>query len=196
MKNMIKSVSIGLVSMLAVGGANAATVSVNPPVIDVIPGGSFSANVQAEFIDEGGMVQGGFQLTWDTNLLTLNEGLSGPSAANPVALVFIDSVDAVAGTLNYSFTNCDFFLGCSVQTDVNVYDLVFDVDPSIAADTPIGLGINFIADVWRDSNELEVPGVNYVGATVGVAPVPVPAAVWLFGSGLLGMVGVARRRSK
>ena len=27
-----------------------------------------------------------------------------------------------------------------------------------------------------------------------VAPVPVPAAVWLFGSGLLGLLGVARRR--
>ena len=27
-----------------------------------------------------------------------------------------------------------------------------------------------------------------------VTPVPVPAAVWLFGSGLLGLVGVARRK--
>ena len=28
----------------------------------------------------------------------------------------------------------------------------------------------------------------------GVSPVPVPAAVWLFGSGLLGLIGVARRK--
>ena len=30
----------------------------------------------------------------------------------------------------------------------------------------------------------------------GTSPVPVPAAVWLFGSGLIGLVGVARRRTK
>jgi len=36
------------------------------------------------------------------------------------------------------------------------------------------------------------------GALVGVADlsaVPVPAAVWLFGSGLIGLLGVARRRA-
>lgn len=29
----------------------------------------------------------------------------------------------------------------------------------------------------------------------GVAPIPVPTAVWLFGSGLIGLVAVARRRT-
>jgi hypothetical protein len=31
-------------------------------------------------------------------------------------------------------------------------------------------------------------------ATLSPAPIPVPAAVWLFGSGLLGLVGIARRK--
>ncbi len=49
-----------------------------------------------------------------------------------------------------------------------------------------------------------VGGVNYnsqtnqatrgIGGTLTITPVPVPAAVWLFGSGLAGLVGVLRRR--
>ncbi|MEQ1680575.1 MAG: VPLPA-CTERM sorting domain-containing protein [Nitrospira sp.] len=49
-----------------------------------------------------------------------------------------------------------------------------------------------------------VGGVNYnsqtnqaargIGGTLTITPVPVPAAVWLFGSGLAGLVGVMRRR--
>jgi len=34
----------------------------------------------------------------------------------------------------------------------------------------------------------------HLTGTIGTSAVPVPAAVWLFGSGLLGLVGVARRR--
>ena len=42
-----------------------------------------------------------------------------------------------------------------------------------------------------------VTGAPVTGRTlaIDVQPVPVPAAVWLFGSGLLGLVGVARRRA-
>ena len=40
----------------------------------------------------------------------------------------------------------------------------------------------------------EVVALSMVGA-LNTTVVPVPAAVWLFGSGLLGLVGIARRRS-
>jgi hypothetical protein len=38
--------------------------------------------------------------------------------------------------------------------------------------------------------------IDAIGAitTVAVEPIPVPAALWLFGSGLLGLVGIARRK--
>jgi len=39
-------------------------------------------------------------------------------------------------------------------------------------------------------------GTTLLGAKIGaVSAVPVPAAVWLFGSGLLGLVGIARRKA-
>jgi hypothetical protein len=38
--------------------------------------------------------------------------------------------------------------------------------------------------------------VGFAGQPAGGSPIPVPAAVWLFGSGLVGLVGVARRRRK
>ncbi|NGZ94690.1 MAG: hypothetical protein CV089_00905 [Nitrospira sp. WS110] len=51
-----------------------------------------------------------------------------------------------------------------------------------------------------------VGGVNYnsqtnnaargIGGTLTITPVPLPATVWLFGSGAAGLVGLARRRMK
>jgi hypothetical protein len=36
---------------------------------------------------------------------------------------------------------------------------------------------------------------SFGGASTSISAIPVPAAVWLFGSGLLGLVGVARRKA-
>ncbi len=52
--------------------------------------------------------------------------------------------------------------------------------------------------IFANPNSLGGSGVSneyqfYIGA-LEVTPVPVPPAVWLFGSGLLGLVAVARRR--
>ena len=53
---------------------------------------------------------------------------------------------------------------------------------------------NFVI-AWED-----LPGggdrdFNDIVVEVNVAPIPIPAAVWLFGSGLLGLIGIARRKA-
>lgn len=42
---------------------------------------------------------------------------------------------------------------------------------------------------------LKITMANYISAD-SMAAVPVPAAVWLFGSGLLGLIGIARRKKR
>ena len=49
----------------------------------------------------------------------------------------------------------------------------------------------FAGNPWASGGSGITP-LNFVNGNVAV--VPVPAAVWLFGSGLLGFVGVARRK--
>lgn len=46
-----------------------------------------------------------------------------------------------------------------------------------------------------ENDFLRMQRVGEFGGSLKIPSVPVPAAVWLFGSGLLGLVGVARRRA-
>lgn len=54
----------------------------------------------------------------------------------------------------------------------------------------------FVMNYGYQSNDYKVAGYYAWAVQSGdVSAVPVPATVWLFGSGLLGLLGVARRRS-
>jgi hypothetical protein len=98
-------------------------------------------------------------------------------------------------SLGYTFTypngyvypdghSCTNASGCAEAMD-SVYNLSFTFNHS-ASDLVLNFsayGLQGLAD--------ESWGLDNV--QVDVAPVPVPSAVWLFASGLLGLVGVARR---
>ncbi len=47
---------------------------------------------------------------------------------------------------------------------------------------------------WFDNSAQKVNGIEYNAANVNISAVPVPAAIWLFGSALLGGAGFSRRK--
>ena len=97
-----------------------------------------------------------------------------------------------AGTNTASFTgtidvNGTFY----TSADASVSTLTF-TDGSL-------VDFNFVAlDSSFNSNFLEFDDFSDMAGQWGavtISPVPVPAAVWLFGSGLLGLAGIARRKT-
>lgn len=104
------------------------------------------------------------------------------------------SIDTVEGTpLNFTVGagqvggHILFDWGVTSDIDVvNVWDVSGDTYTStdVDGDGVLGLGMTDGAFVGFNAN------FNFTAP----AEVPVPAAVWLFGSGLVGLAGIARRR--
>ena len=67
--------------------------------------------------------------------------------------------------------------------------------PEYAPDTANAWGFSLDGGLQLNANKTNMaPAWAVHPGSVGASVVPVPAAVWLFGSGLLGLIGVARRR--
>jgi hypothetical protein len=195
-KNTIKNALIGSLSMLAVAGAaDAATVQINPATLAVADGAVFNLTVEGANFAEA-TSGGGFELTWDTSVLSLTStvpeivaslsanGFDGPALLGGVSIDPAGILQVAAGK----------FFELPVSGTFDIATLTFEaLQPGV---TTTALGIFALQDVWLGADGI-TPLANqpdYVGAEVTVNAVPVPSAVWLFGSGLLGMVGVARRR--
>ena len=197
---------LGTAALLGVSTVNAATISVNPSAILTAPGDTFTATVVGDFTDTGGVTDGGFKLTWDPTLLTLVS--SGQSqyitdAYNSVGAITLFPPTYTSSSVDYIFSSCALGGACAVlgaDTAFNMFDLTFQV----AADAPTGvttadLTFAFLAPDFFNCPTAQtctqLPSPTFTGASISINAVPIPAAVWLFGSSLLGLVGVARRRS-
>ena len=78
-------------------------------------------------------------------------------------------------------------------------DMGQGADAIVTCGVDCGVGDSFVLDYNAVVPSGGFAGVAYqfhISGTIGAGTpeIPVPAAVWLFGSGLLGLVGVARRR--
>lgn len=137
----------------------------------------------------------GFNPNGINGILAYQNRNTGESLATPFLLDATDQVDVLteslaAGIWDFSLLNLDLLN--SFSNDVNL-----EIRPTInyvlgewpePGSSPISFGL------IDESFELDF---NMLTATdlFSVKVVPVPAAVWLFGSGLVGLIGVARRKT-
>lgn len=110
---------------------------------------------------------------------------SGPDEAMLITLGQVVGIAGPNGGGDYTATNAStaqaIFLTGSDQFILALYDVA---NTAWISDTGVS----------GDANTLYVNFGNYGTLAADVKVIPVPAAAWLFGSGLIGLVGIARRR--
>ncbi len=131
-------------------------------------------------------------------------GLWNPVDVNPVMVLFWENSGnyyPVASTnpdtfgTIFSFTpwaSGNYFLAITADFNQGV-----DAFGNFSSDWSFQTSENILGTSWAGWNGQSFTSFDYSVTTIGVTnPVPVPAAVWLFGSGLLGLLGVVRKRSR
>ncbi|GMQ84123.1 MAG: hypothetical protein BMS9Abin06_0883 [Gammaproteobacteria bacterium] len=204
-------VSVLLLYALTLHNAEAAIVNINSQV-------NYLGNPVEIFLDAGtytvtptGTADGGAYNAWNpwsntscadpagcvrtspttvTGWMNRYEVISSDIAAVSVDGVELVPVDAVPSPVTESFFLSTPTEGRYSVTDFMVYP---DALTALATAMPSTFTLSTAGMVGFSINDLLPLGDNTGGISLNVSAVPVPAAVWLFGSGLLGLVGVARR---
>jgi hypothetical protein len=173
--------------LLISGAVNAATISVLPAGQNVLQGANIPIAISGSEFSSGTM-GGGLTINWNPSVLQFVSISTNPFPGDKF-FGSTDTTTASSGSLNFSVGS--FFTGATGPS--------FDI--ATLAFTAIGLGSSLIdlgfklGDVWVDSdfNELS-PQPTLIDGSVQVNAVPIPAAVWLLGSGVVGLVALTRRK--
>ena len=114
-----------------------------------------------------------------------------------ILLSFLTPVTSVGGFFTYS-TGLNFLAFDSAGVQIAAVNSAFNANLSMSGDP--GSTPNEFLQVASASGIASVSirgnpaGGSFALDDLAYAPVPVPAAVWLFGSGLLGLIGIARHK--
>ena len=159
-----------------------------------------------------GLVAAGvLALSANAQAVTLDAGVFGPilgnlgTATNPVVLsinppsgIFLDTITFDLGTWTHfnmtSTVNGITFFGAPIFENNNDFEVV----PISATHLSVFLpNLGLPRDYHLHPQGVDGGAGSYSLSLWGsVAPVPIPAAVYLFGSGLIGLIGLARRKMR
>lgn len=203
-KNTLRNIafmaaSIALFLKLTLAGAAVITFDALAPSYPISQGTVDVKIVGQEFIANSatgatqGSMGGGLNISWDASILQLTA----------VQSLFVGdnffgangSVSTSNGISTLEGLSVSSFMDGTGAANFDIAKLSFTfVGPGTSAlDLIIG-GIEG-RDVWADGSGLIDVKPNGVGGTITVSGVPLPPALLLFGSSLLGMVSFSRRRS-
>mgnify|MGYP003572662002 FL=1 len=177
--------------------ANATSVTASgPSAVDI--GQQIVIELQGDFVGVG-MNGGGLDFTWDDALVSLDSvtldvpndpALScGGASTNANCPADTSTTTRVAwGT----FGSPPVIVSSSDPAGIVMATLTFTaLAGGNAAFSMADAGLGWLNEAF---SPVATPDFLNTSVTINAGVVPVPAAVWLFGSGLIGLVGMARRK--
>jgi hypothetical protein len=185
-----------LVLLVPVLGAQAATVYV----------ATLSGPNESPPVDSPGTGTATVIYDSDARTLKVMAEFSGLLAGVTAAHIHCCTADPLAGTVGVA-TTTPTFPGFPAGVTSGSYDQTFDLSSASSFNvsflnsnggTDEGAEAALAAGLAAGKAYFNIHTSLYTGGEIRgfLTPVPVPAAAWLFGSGLLGLVGLARRKKK
>ena len=191
LNEIIKSICLSVFLMgLGISVANAATISFSSSASSVSIGNTFSVDIIGTSFP-GNFDGGALNLSFNSSAIKVNSVSVNGGYWDYVA----DSgvTDNTAGTVTgIEFGRSDVGTGFTIAT--------LNIEALAAGFSDLFLEVSNNASIFTtfSAGNAEYTGaLNLINGSVtvsGVSPVPVPAAVWLFGSGLIGLLGFMKRK--
>ena len=190
-RNIVRASALFLVASVA--SANTLSLS-GPGSVNV--GDSFQLLIEGDF-SSNGLLGGGSTFGFDPALVSVT-GISlfgniDPGFSCPGAV----GCPSTANSTGIWWGNFSPVLNAGHTAPFTLAIIDLTALPGAGGLAAFTLADDPAAGGWADVNFGDAtPTFSGVSVDImGAAVVPVPAAVWLFGSGLIGLVGVARRRT-
>ncbi len=198
MSKTIYSVISSVLLLLVSGMSQAITVSFDPTAQTVATGSFVSVKLGISGLGNGVAPSlGTFDLNIDYNpsLLSFTSVSFGdPVLGDQLDLFSLGSLtswdNTTPGTLNVFELSFDSPTDIDTLQAANFTLATLTFSALSGGISPLSISINALGDANGDP----LAAITTSGS-VTVTAVPVPAAVWLLGSGLLGLIGVARRKA-